>query len=72
MVLALIIHCNLDGPNRVKFAKYKGAQGLRLQHILPSPTENGVQSIKNLTFTCDLSISGFRISERMNKHYRVI
>lgn len=46
-------------------------QGLRLYLIHPS-ARNGAPRIQILTFTCDLSVSGLRTSDRLNKCFRVL
>lgn len=46
-------------------------QGLRLHLIHPS-ARNGAPHIQVLTFTCDLSVSGLRTSDRLNNCFRVL
>lgn len=49
----------------------KKQQGLRLHLIHPS-ARNGAPRIRVLTFTCDLSVSGLRTSDRLNMCFRVL
>lgn len=68
---------NLEAGRVLPWPLHAGAwapqkkQGLRL-HLINPAARNGAPRTQVLTFTCDLSVSGLRTSDRLNNCFRVL